>query len=158
MTLTPEDNQFTAIEAPLTFLALRGSLVSQRRVAEQLGLTDLLGEIDPLLAETEAATRTLLLKTPMPDDEYLDPIFDEEFLTLCQLMGVNVLAWVNQPQILARLRDPDAILSRWVATAEWNADGVDAAAESTISYSESIAEIKDAIHTLFRILLDSGLI
>jgi hypothetical protein len=121
-------------------------------------MTDLLGEIDPLLAETEAATRTLLLKTPMPDDEYLDPIFDEEFLALCQLMGVNVLAWVNQPQILARLRDPDAILSRWVATAAWNADGVDAAAESTISYSESIAEVKRAIHALFRILLDSGLI
>jgi hypothetical protein len=158
MTQTPDNNEYAAIEAPLTFLALRGSLVSHRTTAERLGLTSLLHEIDQLLEETEAVTRILLLRTPMPDDEYLDPIFDDEFLALCHLMGVNVLAWVNQPQILARLRDPDAILTRWVTGTAWDVDNGGVSPDSTGSYSEQVGNVKEAIHVLFQFLRDSGLV
>jgi hypothetical protein len=152
---TPKNNRYAAIEAPLTFLTLRASLVSQRRLADKIRIPDAsVLEIDQLLEETEDATRTLLLRTPLPDDEYLDAIFDDEFLSLCNIMGVNVLAWVNQPQILVRLHDADRLLSRWVAIA--GEDGETPDEISTASYSESVAETKEAIHVLFAILKNSG--
>jgi hypothetical protein len=158
MTQIPNDNDYEAITAPVTFLALRGSLVSHRQVADQLGLVELCQEIDLLLRETEDITRTLLLRTPLPDDEYLDPIFDDEFLTLCRLMGVNLLAWVNQPQILARLRDPDAILARWVTDTSLDASGVDTPRRTTTSYPDQVGEVKESIYVLFKFLRDNHIV
>ena len=156
MTLPFDDKTLAAITAPVTFLSVRASLVSERRAAERLQVPDeTLREVDQLLAETEEATCTLLLRRPLPEDGYLDPIFDDEFLELCRMMGVNVIAWVNQPQILVHLRDPDAILSRWVALPESDDFGT---ATTVSSWVDTVAEMEQTIEALFAILKERGAI
>jgi hypothetical protein len=66
-----------------------------------------------------------------------------------------LLAWVNQPQILARLRDPDAILARWVSL---DGSGVDTPSGGAASYADRVAEIKESIYVIYQVLRDNHVV
>lgn len=150
----PNSDEIDAIIAPLRFLTLRANLSLMREMAEEVDIPiETLEELDRLLEKTNSATETLLLRTPMPDDDWLDEIFDDEFLMLCKAMRVNLLAWINQPQILLRLRDPDSVLSRFAGILEDMDDLNWTSTSTTASFVERVDELVRAINVTYQRLL-----
>lgn len=110
-------NEDDIIEAagPILFLAQRARLAALRKAAETIPISQATeAELERLLVETEPLTEMLLMPPNTDGVEYLDDLFDDKLIDLCAALRVNLVAWVNQPQVLIRFRDPDAVLSRWL--------------------------------------------
>ena len=155
----PDDNEMTEIAAPITFLVLRGNLAQLRRAADHVAVSNATrGGLDALLAETEGATRTLLLRTELPAEGDIDGVFDDEFLELCKTMRVDLFAWVNQPELAWRLGDADAILSRWVDVLASD-DGLEhEPMRAAAPFAERVAEMESSIRATFAILVNNHVI
>lgn len=140
------------IAAPIMFLHHRLRLVNMWRAAQELPVSDeVRDKLDKMLADTEEATQTLLLRTPLPDGDFIDEVFDDEFLSLCLDMRVDLLSWLNQPQMLLRLEHPDAILLRYAniaAASGYEADAIN----STAAFSEKVTEMENLINATFETL------
>ena len=134
---------------PVLFLAQRARLAALRAAAEYIPISEeTQTDLDRLLAETENTTRMLLMQSRPPDVEYFDDLFDDDFLELCNTLRVNLIAWINQPQILLRFRDPDATLSRWMESRS-NNDLIDAGENVTPVFSQQVATVEAAIRAAF---------
>ena len=110
-------NEDDIIEAagPILFLAQRARLAALRKAAETIPISqETEAELERLLVETEPLTQVLLMPRNTEEVEYFDDLFDDELIDLCAALRVNLVAWVNQPEVLIRFRDPDAVLSRWL--------------------------------------------
>jgi hypothetical protein len=144
-------NEDDIIEAagPILFLAQRARLAALRKAAETIPISqETEAELERLLGETESLTQMLLMPTNTDEVEYLDDLFDDELIDLCAALRVNLVAWVNQPQILIRFRDPDAVLSRWLESRseyELKSDGEGV----TPVMSKQVAVIESAIRSAF---------
>ena len=137
-----DNDEIAKIVAPIRFLTLRANLGQMRNAIDLVSVSDEVRErLDRILEETEALTQMFLLRTPLPEGEWLDEVFDDEFLELCTTMRVNLLAWLNQPQILLRLRDPDAILARSGDVSARSAEFALDLISSTASFSERVDEM-----------------
>lgn len=146
------DDEMAEIAAPIVFLNHRLRLAHMCRAAQEVSVSnEARAGLDRMLAVTEEATRTLLLRTPLPDGDFIDDVFDDEFLTLCLDMKVDLLPWINQPQMLLRLEYPDAILLRFVniaASLDREADAIN----SSAAFSEKVEEMEKLINATFEIL------
>ena len=153
-----QDNEELAKNAaPIRFLVQRANLGQMRNAIELVSVSDEVRErLDRILEETEALTQMFLLRTPLPEGGWLDDVFDDEFLELCQTMRVNLLAWLNQPQILLRLRDPDAILARSENVSARSAEFALDLISSTASFSERVDEMVCDLTGTFDLLTRSG--
>ena len=137
-----DNDEFARNAAPIRFLAQRANLGLMRNAIDLVNVSDEARErLDRILAETEALTQMFLLRRPLPEGEWLDEVFDDEFLELCKTMRVNLLAWLNQPQILLRLRDPDAILARSEDISARSSEFALDLISSTASWSERVDEM-----------------
>ena len=155
----PNDDEMAEIAAPITFLVLRANLCQLRRAADHVAVSAATREaLDSLLAETEAATRTLLMRTELPAEGDIDAIFDDEFLELAKAMRVDLFAWISQPEVAWRLGDPDAILSRWVDVLGAD-DGLDdGSAVKYSSFPERAAALESAIYEAFAVLRRNNIV
>jgi hypothetical protein len=89
--------------------------------------------------------------------EYFDDLFDDELIDLCAALRVNLVAWVNQPQVLIRFRDPDAVLSRWLESRSQyelknDREGV------TPVMSKQVAAIETAIRSAFDVYMTKNML
>lgn len=159
----PNEDAMAEIAVPIVFLSLRARLVQIRSAVDHVAISDeTLDELDRLLAETEDATKSLLGGASLPDGDYIDEVFDDEFLELCKETRVNLLAWINQPKILLRLKDPDAILLRFASIMEADL-GTDPAGgqkpiSTTGSFADMVSEMETAINKTFERLLKNQMI
>ena len=143
------DEEMAEIAAPIMFLHHRLRLVTMWRAAQELSVSnEVRSQLDKMLADTEEATQTLLLRTPLPDDDFIDEVFDDEFLSLCLDMRVDLLSWLNQPEMLLRLEHPDAILLRYAniaAASGYEADAIN----SSASFAQEVFEMENKINATF---------
>ena len=155
----PNDDEMTEIAAPVTFLVLRANLCQLRRAADHIQISDAtLEALEALLAETEAATRTLLLRTELPSEGDIDAVFDDEFLELAKAMRVDLFAWISQPEVAWRIGDPDAILSRWVDVLGADEGGEQEPMRAAAPLAERVAEMESSIRATFAILVKNHVI
>lgn len=141
---------------PILFLAQRARLAVLRAAAEHIPISqETEADLDRLLAETESTTQALLMQSRTPDVEYFDDLFDDDFLDLCSTLRVNLVAWINQPQILLRFRDPDAILSRWMESRADN-DAIGAEDNTSPVFSQQVATVEAAIRAAFSALKENN--
>lgn len=148
-----DNDEFAKNAAPIRFLAQRANLAQMRNAIDLVSVSDEARErLDRILEETEALTQMFLLRTPLPEGEWLDEVFDDEFLELCKTMRVNLLAWINQPQILLRLRDPDAILLRFDDVSARSREFAQDLMSSTASFSERVDEMVSQLTATFSML------
>lgn len=153
-------NEDDIIEAagPVLFLAQRARLAALRKAAETIPISpETEAELDQLLRETEPLTEMLLMPRNTEEVEYFDDLFDDELIDLCAALRVNLVAWVNQPQILVRFRDPDAVLSRWL---EFRNDyELKSASEGpTPVISQQVATIESAIRSAFNAYMKNNML
>ncbi len=153
-------NEDDIIEAagPVLFLAQRARLAALRKAAETIPISpETEAELDQLLRETEPLTEMLLMPRNAEEVEYFDDLFDDELIDLCAALRVNLVAWVNQPQILVRFRDPDAVLSRWL---EFRNDyELKGASEGpTPVISQQVATIESAIRSAFNAYMKNNML
>ena len=155
----PNDDEMTEIAAPITFLVLRANLAQLRRAADHIAVSNATREgLDALLAETEGATRTLLMRTELPAEGDIDAIFDDEFLELAKVMRVDLFAWISQPEVAWRLGDADAILSRWVDVLGADDGGEQEPMRAAAPFAERVAEMESSIRATFAILVNNHVI
>lgn len=113
--MRPNEDDVIEAAGPILFLIQRARLAALRKAAETIPISqETEDELEKLLRETEPLTQTLLMPPNTNDVEYFDDLFDEELIALCVTLRVNLVAWVNQPQVLMRFRNPDALLTRWL--------------------------------------------
>lgn len=142
--------------APEIFLIRRLKLVNMRRAADSISVSDeWRNSLDELLDETEEAARTVLLETQLPSGSFIDEIFDDDLLTRCLELRIDLVAWISQPTILVRLSDPDAILRRYTNLA--NAYGVDTEdITSAVSFRDAASDMEQKLRDTYEILKKSG--
>ena len=153
-------NEDDIIEAagPILFLAQRARLAALRKAAETIPISqETEAELERLLGETEPLTQMLLMPRNTGEVEYFDDLFDDELIGLCAALRVNLVAWVNQPQVLIRFRDPDAVLSRWLESRSQyelknDREGV------TPVMSKQVAAIETAIRSAFDVYMTKNML
>ena len=143
------EDDFAEVAGPILFLAQRARLAALRKAANVIPISrETEAELDQLLAQTESITQMLLMPSLADEVDYFDDLFDDELIALCAALRVNLVAWVNQPQVLMRFRNPDAVLSRWLEI--WSEyDSVSAGQSFTPVMSQQVATIESAIRTAF---------
>ena len=152
LTSGPGEQDFADLALLETFLARRLRLATMRRAADKLAVSDEVREsLDESLAETEEVTRALLTRTKLPDAAPMDDLFDDEFLLLCLELRIELVAWINQPAVLIRLEDPDAILRRYANLA--NAYDIDAAGkDASTDFAQAVTEMERKLRETFDVL------
>ena len=153
-------NEDDIIEAagPILFLAQRARLAALRKAAETIPISqETEAELERLLGETEPLTQMLLMPRNTGEVEYFDDLFDDKLIDLCAALRVNLVAWVNQPQVLIRFRDPDAVLSRWLESRSQyelknDREGV------TPVMSKQVAAIETAIRSAFDVYMTKNML
>ncbi len=154
----PDEEELAEMAAPVVFLFQRRDLAVMRTAADEVRAADELKEaIDDTLAATEEVTRDFLLRPWKFEMDYLDEVFTDEFLELCVEMRVDLISWLNQPEILMRLEHPDAILLRYAdIAAAMEGDG--GLKGSSVAFSEKVTEMENALNATFETLKRNGAI
>ena len=155
---TFDKEELAEIAASLYFLSHRETMARLLTAAVAAQLTgEIRDSLDRILTESEDVTRDLLLRPWKYEMDYLDEVFDDEFLDLCLIMRVDLMSWIRQPEMLMRLVHPDDILMRYanIATAA-EADFSDMGSSAT--FSEKVAETEKAMNASFEILKRRGLV
>lgn len=143
------EDDIAEVAGPVLFLAQRARLAALRKAAEIVPISsETEAELDQLLKETESITRMLVMPTSVDEVEYFDDLFDDDLISLCATLRVNLVAWVNQPQVLMRFRNPNALLTRWLEI--WSeCDTVGAGQSFTPVFAQQVEAIESAIRIAF---------